>query len=426
MSETVLSVPIGLPAAKSELARNWKALLAISVGIGLGIAPVPTFTTGVFAIALQKQFGWSRGDILGVVLFQTLAFGLIGPLLGRLADRIGPRPVVIASTIGIGLSTAAFALITAQIWTFYLAYAVMIVLSLGTMPPIYARMLSILFDRQRGQALGLALCTTGISGIVLPIYVQKLIGAFGWREAYVGLGLLPLLIALPCALLLLPRKTQPAPADVDVVSGESVRIIRGLSIKQALSSYRYWLMALVGFAAGAGLSGLVINTVPLLVDRGFSPATAAQMFGVYGVFVIIGRLSSGWLLDRLWAPAVGCGFLLLPAAGVLLLASGGAGQAHLALVAIAMIALASGGEFDLVAYLCSRYFGTRNFSALYSGQYAIFAMGAGIAPGLMGAVHDRAGSYQPALYAIAALFAGGAVALLALGRYAFHAEDAIG
>jgi OFA family oxalate/formate antiporter-like MFS transporter len=196
-------------------------------------------------------------------------------------------------------------------------------------------------------------------------------------------------------------------------------LVEGLSIAEALHSYRYWLMAAIGFAVGAGLNGLIINMVPLLVDRGFTPIAAAQMFGVYGMGVIAGRLSSGWLLDRFWAPAVGCGYLLLPVGGVLLLAGGGTVHVHQILLALALIALASGGEFDLIAYLCGRYFGTRNFSALYSGQYGIFAAGAGFAPGIMGFIHDRAGNYDSALYGLSVLFALAALALLGMGRYAF-------
>jgi fucose permease len=232
--------------------------------------------------------------------------------------------------------------------------------------------------------------------------------------------MLPLIFALPCITFMLPRGMKTVRQEQAVAEG--VAIIPGLSIGQVLRGYRYWLMAVTGFVVGVGIGGLVINFVPLLVDRGFSPLQAAQMFSAFGACVIIGRLASGWLMDRFWAPAVGCVFLLLPAVGVLLLV--GTGTGYLLMVAIVFIALASGGEFDLIAYLCSRYFGTRNFSALYAGQYAIFACGAGIAPGVLGAVRDRVGTYDPALYAIAVMFAVSAVALLGMGRYTFSAAEA--
>jgi len=410
-----------MPTPINEFARGWKPLLAVAVGIGLGISSILAFTTGIFAIALEKEFGWSRGDILSVALIQTLVFAFLGPVLGRLTDRIGARPVVIASTIGIGVSTASFAFITHNIWTFYVTYAVMLIVSLGTMPPIFARVVSLWFDRRRGLALGLALCTTGISGMLVPSYVQALIGTFGWRVAYVGLGLLPLTISLPCILFFLPRGVGP----VDVKGHEHVAepVIDGLSIGEALRGYRYWLMGVVGFAAGAGLNGLVINFVPLLIDRGLTPTEAVRLFGLFGLFVVVSRLMAGWLLDRLWAPAVGCTFLCMPVIGMMLLVTGTEVNTTRLVLALALIALASGAEFDLIAYLSSRYFGRRNFSALYSGQYAIFAMGAGIAPGVMGFIHDRTGNYDRALYAMALMFAVSAFSLLGMGRQPFFGRS---
>ena len=410
-------------AGQGEFRQGWKPLLAASVGIGLGMSPLPTFTAGAFAVALEQEFGWARGEILAANMLQTLSLFIIGPLLGRLADRIGARPVAIASIIGLGLSTAAFSLITANIWTYYAIYAVMSVVSLGTMPTIFARVVSLWFDKRRGMALGLALSTTGIAGILLPIYVQMLIGSVGWREAYIGVGLLPLVIALPVVLLLMPKGQGPA-ADEAKAEGPTI-VDDGMSIGEALRTYRYWLMAVLALAAGAGLSGILINLIPLLVDKGFSPAEAARMFGLYGLFVILGRLLSGWLLDRFWAPAVGCAFLAAPAVGAALL-TGEASMVGVLATAVILLALASGAEFDLVAFLTARYFGRRNFSALYSGQYAFFGLGAGVAPAIFGRVHDVTGSYDAVLHVSSALFAGSALAILALGRYPQSDSDLSG
>lgn len=401
--------------ARGEFARGWRPLLASAVGIGLGMSPLPTFTWGAFAIALVHQYGWARGQILGASILQTASLFLIGPLLGRLTDKIGARPVAMASTLALGVTLCCFSLITANIWTYYAVYFAMAFLSVGTMPTIYAKVISLWYDRKRGMALGLALCTTGISGMLLPIYAQALIGSIGWRGAFVGVGLLPLVIALPCILFFLPKGIGPTLGDTPDSVVEPA-VIDGASIGEALRTYRYWLMAILALIAGGGLSGIVYNLVPLLVDRGFTPASAAKLFGLYGLFVVGGRLLSGWLLDKFWAPAVGCVFLLMPCAGALLLVGGGASVRLLAL-AVVMLALASGSEFDLVAYLTGRYFGRRNFSALYSGQYAFFGIGAGCAPSIFGVVHDVYGSYNSALFVTSALFGASALAILTLGRY---------
>jgi MFS family permease len=394
---------------QGEYARGWKALVASAMGIGLGMSPLPVFTAGIFAVALQHQFGWSRGGIMAAVFLQTVSLFVIGPPLGRLTDRIGARPVAIASTIGLGLSTAAFSLTTSNIWSFYAIYAVMSAVSVGTMPTTFAKVVSQWFDRRRGMALGLALCTTGIAGILLPLYVQSLIGWIGWRGAYVGLGLLPLVITLPCLLAFLP-------AGGPIVTTTLSPAATGMSVSEAVRRPRYWLLAALGLAAGIALSGIVNSLVPLLVDRGFTPGHAARLFSIYGLFLILGRITSGWLLDRFWAPVIGAIFLAAACAGSILLQHGGQNIALL-IPAVMLIALSSGAEFDLCAYLTGRYFGARNFASLYAIQYAFFGLGAGIAPALFGHIHDSQGSYGAALLLAAALFAGSAVAILGLGRY---------
>jgi MFS family permease len=408
---TQAAIATDLPAASmGEFARGWKALLASAIGIGLGMSPLPAFTAGVFAVALHNQFGWSRGAILAAAFLQTVSLFTIGPILGRLTDRIGARPVAIWSTIGLGCSTAAFAFVTHSIWTFYGIYACMSAVSVGSMPTTFAKVVSQWFDRRRGLALGIALCTTGIAGMLLPMYVQTLIDRVGWRSAYVGLGLLPLLVTLPCLLAFLPRT---APGTTIEISAASVAT--GRSVKEALHDYRYWLMAALALVAGLTLSGIVNNLVPMLVDRGFTPAMAARLFGLYGLSLVLGRLASGWLLDRFWAPAVGSAFLVAPCVGTLLLNHGGG--VTLLIPAVILIAISSGAEFDLIAFLTGRYFGSANFAALYTGQYAFFGLGAGIAPALFGHIRDVTGSYGLALAGAAMAFGGSAVAILALGRY---------
>ncbi|PEQ11357.1 hypothetical protein B2G71_17540 [Novosphingobium sp. PC22D] len=402
---------------RGEFARGWPVLVASSLGIGLGMSPLFMFTSGVFAVALEREFGWSRAEILGAAAFDTLAILMVGPLVGRLNDRIGARPVALFSCAAIGLMTIALALTSSHIWVYYLLYATRSALSVGTLPPTFAKVVGAWFDKKRGMALGIALCTTGISGALLPPYVQSLVDAVGWRMAYVGLGLLPLIFALPAIAMLLPRGGPPRHAAMAGRGREAAgREIGGLEVREALFSYRFWAMGLLTLAAAVGLGGVLSNLVPMLVDRGFSLGEAAAQMSLYGVVIVFGRLVSGWLLDRFWAPGVGFVFLVSPCVGALLLATV-ADTGILVAVAVVMIALASGAEFDLVAFLTSRYFGQRNFSTLYAAQYAFFGLGAGLSPALFGAVHDLTDTYTNVLYMAAGLFLFSAVGLLTLGRY---------
>jgi len=79
---------------------------------------------------------------------------------------------------------------------------------------------------------------------------------------------------------------------------------------------------LVGFA----ITGLIPNIIPLLTERGMTPAVAISFMGVLGISIITGRLLAGAFLDRMWAPLVACVFLPLPAIASLLLAYGTSGS----------------------------------------------------------------------------------------------------
>ena len=342
----------------------------------------------------------------------TVALVLLGSTVGRLVDRIGARPVAIGSTIALGLCLAALASINSSITSFYAIWGVMAVFALGTLPVTYAKVVTGWFDRARGLALGIALASTGITGALYPIYLSSLIEKFGWRMAYVGLGLLPLVIALPILLLWLRERTAPiAKAD-----GAAKLAVSGLSVREALKRYRFWASAVAAMGLGAGTGGLMPNLFPMLTENGMPAAVASQALAVLALSVTAGRLLSGFMLDRIWAPLVAL-LLVAPAtAGVLVLTMPGIGLVT-AMLAVGIVGLVAGAEFDLVAYITGRYFGQRHFSELYGIQYAIFGLGSGTAPAIYGTIRDWSGTYDPALYLSIGLLAGSVALLFTLGRY---------
>jgi len=171
-----------------------------------------------------------------------------------------------------------------------------------------------------------------------------------------------------------------------------------------------------------GVGGSITNFQPLLIDRGFQPQDAAKVAGVIGVSIIVGRLIAGFLIDRFWAPLVTLPMLALPAVACLLLAQTEV-PVPAAIVSALLIGLAAGAETDLVAFLTARYFGLAHYGRLYGLQYAVFGFASGISPFIFGRVFDLYGTYRPILFAAAALFVIGAVALLTLGGYPDHSDS---
>jgi len=156
----------------------------------------------------------------------------------------------------------------------------------------------------------------------------------------------------------------------------------------------------------------------ILAQHGFSAGTAATLTPMIGASVIAGRLASGWLMDRVWAPLVAFVLLVLPAVACLVLAHGPLSYATAA-GAIALIGLAAGMESDLVAFLVARYFGLRSYGAIYGLIYVFYALGGAVAASVFGWAYDQTHSYTAVLTVSAAILVAGGAAFLLLGRYRF-------
>jgi MFS family permease len=398
MTDATAPAPAPVTTA-AEFSRAWPVLLAALFGFGFGLSALPFYTAGLF---------------VGPLGAMTLGTVVMWPVIGWATDKFGAKPVAL---ISLALYIPAFATIglqtNANIWSFYTAWIIMALAGAGTVATTWTRAINGWFDKGRGLALGLALCGSGLTGAFAPAFTEYLIETYGWRHAYLGLAALPLLVALPLVVLLFrdpPRamiSTAGKPADLP-----------GLTLPQALATHQMWIMLVAFFLISLGVGALIPNIVPILVADGIAKMQAAQVAGVIGISVILGRIVAGFLIDRVWAPLVAFVFLIVPAISCMILANPEIGLAYVA-IAAALIGLAAGAEFDLIAFMTSRYFGMKDYAKIYGLQFVGFGIGAGFSPPLPGIILARTGSYEAALYGVAGLFVVGATMLLLLGRYRF-------
>jgi len=395
----------------AEFRRGWPVLVAAALGTACGASPIPFNSVGPFIKPLAAEFGWGRGDIQLALFWFTAAVVLTVPFIGGLADRIGVRKVAIGTLALFGVTYAALAFTPASLFAFYLLWMLMGALGAGSTPVTWTRAVNAWFVHNRGLALALTLMGTGVTAAFLPSLATWLIEQYGWRKAFVGIALLPLVVALPVAIWLF---REPQASDDPALDAPASRV--GATVGEALRDYRFWVIAGSILCVAIGVGGSITNLQPLLMDRGFQPQEAAKIAGVIGASVIVGRLLAGFLIDRYWAPLVTLPMLALPALACFLLAQPEV-SALAAILSAMLIGLAAGAETDLVAFLTARYFGLAHYGRLYGLQYAVFGFASGVSPFLFGKVFDVTGSYRPILYVAAVLFVTGAVALLTLGRY---------
>ena len=342
----------------------------------------------------------------------------VGPLIGRLVDRLGARRVIVLSVLIFGLGVISFDFLSASLWHFYAIYLVIGVAGSGTTPVPYSQVIARWFDKKRGLALGLAMAGIQLGAFITPPLAQALITAVGWRQAYVLLGLLAIggtipvvglvLKETPRVMGLLPDGETVARAGTTKQSGRE----SGMNGSEAWHTGIFWLMVGAFFLLSVSFHGIVIHFVPLLTDRGVTAQSAAFAASLGAVGALLGGVGAGYLLDRFFAPSVAVYFLCGAALGTFLLWSGAGGG--LAVVAMVLWGLAMGAELDIMAYMVSRYFGLRAFGEIYSYAFAAFTLGGVIGPLLMGVSFDSTGSYSLVLggFVVATLMAAGLMARL--------------
>lgn len=382
------------------------------MGSACGILAITFYTQGLFAGPVTEEFGWSRGQFfLGFTIMQMMGL-LTAPTIGSIVDRIGPRRVGIAGLIGHAAMYVALSLNTGSVVLFYLTFAGLAVCAAGTLPITWTTVINGWFHDNRGLAIGMTMAGIGIAAVLAPPYVQYLITSFGWRAAYLGIGLTALAISLPVVLLLFRMPAEPGADEPAPATAQNW----GLTRAEALRTYRFWALGLALLVITLTVIGIIPNFVPFLLDSGMPPAQAAEIAAIMGVAVIVGRLSAGFLVDRIWAPAVAAAFFTMPILAMLIMANL-TPTPGIAVAAAIFLGLAAGAELDLLAFLTSRYFGVSHYGAIFGGIYAFFTVGSGLAPLIYARTFDLLGTYRPMLMAAATFLAVAICLLLSLGRY---------
>jgi MFS family permease len=403
---------------RTRIFPGWWIALVSGVGLGCSIATLVASTFGVYLGPMRAEFGWRASDVYLATALVTGISALLAPLVGTLVDRVGARRVILGSFAALVALLASFYFQDGSLPGFFLRFILLGALGVGTTHVAFARVISMWFDRRRGLALGLALTGVGVGGVLWPLFCQKLILIAGWRLAYVGQALVIGLVVLPLLALVIRDTPQSIGLEPDGGNGAAEARLRaqsGATLREAVRGSRYWLLILAFFLMGLALQSIMLHLVPMLLARGIAPMRAAfaQSF-IFGALVI-GRLASGFLIDRYFAPRVALAFLVAPLIGIVMLAAGAGGDA--AFVAAVLVGLAAGGEVDVLAYLAGRYYGLKHYSAIYGGFYGLYTFGGGFGGPLTARIAEAYGGYGPALWLNAALLVAAALLLTRLGPF---------
>jgi predicted MFS family arabinose efflux permease len=394
-----------MPAMSEDPCSPRRArLLAASMAI-VGVAMGALFALGVFLPPLGADTGWSRTDISAVALLAWVTLGIGSFAWGALSDRTGPRVVVAAGGLGLGLGLVLASRAT-TLGQFTLAYGGLVGLAVGAFYAPLTSAVSAAFTAHRGLAVGLVSAGAGLGNFAVAPLARWLISAYDWRTAMLVLGDLAWLVIVPLAFVVGGSRARPAPA---ATSGERTG---EFTLGAVARSPQFWLIALIHFACCVAHAGPIFHMVAHALDRGVGPMPAAVVFGVAGLASIAGRIVTGVLADRVGTKPTLVAALALQAPAILLYAAIRE-TASFSLLAI-VFGVAFGGVMPLYALLTRECFGQRAMGGAYGAIYMLQAVGMGLGTFGGGVLYDRMGDYVVMYAGAAAIGAAAVVAALAL------------
>jgi MFS family permease len=356
--------------------------------VGFGSA----YTFSAFVSSLQQDFGASRGSVALVFSLAGFVYFSVGMISGPLADRWGARPIAMAGMllVALGLILASRAGTLLQV---YAAYGLGIGLGVGCAYVPVVGAVQRWFLERRGFASGLAVSGIGVGTLLLPPLATALIRGFGWRAAYLVLGILAAVLGLGAAALIEddPRRRGLEPDGRMQATAQASQPQRGLSVTEAIRTPRFLGLYAACLVGSLGMFVPLVHLVPYAADHRIAPTRAVLLLGAIGVGSTTGRFFLGGIADRMGRDALLVAMYAGMAASVALWA---AATAFWSLAAFALaFGLFYGGWVAILPAVIADHFGTRRVSGIIGVLSTSAAIGTLIGPSAAGFMFDASHSY---------------------------------
>jgi len=392
--------------------NRWWVVVASVFGQMMSQAALNVYAAGVFLKAISQDLGMGRGVIASAMALGNIAGACAAPFVGRLLDRFGLRAVLLPCIVIFALATAARSLLTASVAVLFLLYGISGIAGAGQMPMAYAKMITLHFRSRRGLALGIALAGVGLGTAVVPQIAAFFLRHSGWRIGYLGLGGSILILGLIPVVLWFREPDAPTPG---VGNATTRAAVPGDTFAEAMRNWRFWALNVAFFIGIMAINGTIIHVVPLLTDRGLPVARATTILSTAGIALIIGRVVAGYLLDKFFAIYIAIFFFICSMVGIALLSSRSANP----FIAVVLLGLGVGAEFDLGAYAIGCYFGVKAFGALHGALLFSITVGAALGSAILGWFFQLQKSYNSGFVLFEVLLVVSCLLLARMGPYRY-------
>lgn len=387
---------------------------------GILAAGVSNITMAVVLKPISDDLGWTRSLTAAAITLGALLGGLLSPIFGPLADRLGPRLLLPAG--GALVSLLAFGVsVSTEPWQFYATFVPARALTEFLLCGMVAfTAVANWFYVKRPRVMGLVAMATPLGSALLSLVYQFFVTHYGWRGAFFALGVaLWILVVIP-GLIFLRRQPEDlgllpdgarqaphaAPRDQSDFTPE-LELEYSWTRAEASRTSTLWLLVAAAFLASIGTGGVAFHLAAHLTDGALSPALAAGVVSLMALAGAFGNGAWGTLAERFHPRHLSLAALLLAALSVALLMK--VRSATSAYFFALLFGTTARGAAVLSQVLVARYFGRRSFGAISSILDPFHKGGLGLGALFAGVAYDYAGGYREifliflASYVVAAL-----------------------
>jgi MFS family permease len=374
-------------------------------GTGLGAF----YTFGIFFKEFLAEFGWSRAAISAASSGTFLLAGLLAIVVGNVNDRFGPRRIMAVTGSSFCLGLLLMSQLSA-LWQLYVFYSVIVGIGMSSVDVVPLTTTARWFVKRRGMMTGIVKVGTGTGQLIMPLMASIFVATYGWRTSYIIIGTLVFVLMISSGQLLRrdPGQKGLLP-DGDAKTTESDLHLpeKGLSLGEAALTKQFWMVYVISLLIGFCTITMMVHIVPHATDLGISPIAAAGILSTIGGVSMVGRLVTGFAIDRVGTKKLLIVFFLILIASLLWVQV--SKELWMLYVFAVVYAFSHGGFFTVISPIVAELFGISSHGVLFGIVSFGLTVGGSIGPTLAGYVFDVIHSYQLVFFILAGLAVAGLI-----------------
>ena len=399
-------------------------IVGVSFLIGFTESGVFQNILSIFMKPMVDEFGWSRASITGAIAFGSLAGGLLSLAVGPILDRHGPRMIAFWGILLLSLGLGAMMFVN-HLWQFYLFFGTGRMVAIGVLSLVTSVSIANWFVRLRGRAMGITKIGDRLGSALLPLMVQFMIVALGWRMAWGTLGAVVFLMSGIPALVFLRHRPEDmglSPDGASLASDKSPTQPAGRSDTspddsepvwtraQAARTRAFWVLTTLNSLIPFAQAGINFHIYPFLTDHGFSATIAVWIITTVAVSGMAGSVAWGILAERfriqnlLAANVIANGMIFLLFYWAIQFKLDGALGTVIIFLLAGLHGILHGGRNPMIPVIWANFFGRRSLGSIYSLGNPFYFTANAIGPVFAGLFFDLFGSYTFPFYCFASIF----------------------